>query len=85
MWEKPHRKLLDRATAWGAAGLSLYYAISLYNIYLWPICAFVAQLEPLPKGFEKIEAKALRNITKGPLWWATKRIRGFREGDQVPR
>ena len=68
-WKKPMAKYREAARMWSKTGLGLQFAAVAYTTYVLPILGFVAQLCPLPSGWEKSEASALRAMVPGPGGW----------------
>jgi len=68
-WRKAVKKYEDRAKGWRDAGVGLYYTILYYNVYLFSVLTFIAQLEAPPDSFPAAEKKALNRLIKGPGGW----------------
>ena len=68
-WAKAIRKFEERARGWKDAGAGLYYTILYYNVSIFSVLTFVAQLEVPPKTFVEVERKALNKLIKGPGGW----------------
>jgi len=69
-WTDTYNKTLKRVDAWQRVGCSLFYTITLYNVYILSTFSFICQLINPPGEWEKQEALLLRRLIKGPWMWA---------------
>ena len=62
-WSAPEAKFLDRVNRIYASGASIAMSTYSYNVKAVPVTLYVAQLIPLPDGWQKKERGALFKIT----------------------
>ena len=68
-WTAPLQKFRERAKQWGRLGLGWLLTVQAYQVYIASVLQFVAQLEPLPDGFEMHERAAVQALFPGPRAW----------------
>ena len=85
-WTGPFAKVTERAALWSSAPLGLQLTAAAYSTYILSTCLFVAQLDPVPEGWEAIERRALRRLVPGPGNWCSARdLNLLRDGYGLPK
>ena len=68
-WTKALKSLSERCALWPWSSLGLQFSARAYNVFVFSVLSFVAQLEePPPEAFES-ERRALARAAPGPHRW----------------
>ena len=68
-WTAAATKYEDRARTWGKMSLGMLSTMDAYQVFIAPVFMFLAQLDPVPNIFDKLEEKVGRILFPGPRGW----------------
>jgi len=85
-WNDTLSKAMKRVESWQKVGCSLFYTVTLFNVYILSTFSFICQLLDPPEEWEKQEALFLRKLIKGPWMWAGPEIfKALKQSLHFPR
>ena len=70
-WLAPLQKFRERCLIWRNIGPGMLHSIKAFKVYIFPVLAFVLQLECLPADFDASFAKGISALFPGPRGWIT--------------
>ena len=73
-WDKPLKKFIDRAAAWGRTGCGFQLSALALQVYITPVLGFVSQLLPARGDWEVWLRKACSKLFPGPFRWLSTSI-----------
>ena len=81
-WDSTFEKARKKVEAWRAVGCSLFYSVTLFNVYILSSFSFICQVMN-PPCWNKQEALLMRRLIRGPWLWAGPGI--FKHPEQTLR
>ena len=71
-WLKTAKRYKEKILAWNWSALGLFFATTVYNVYILPALGFTAQVAEVGKDILKLENWGMNKAAPGPGMWCIK-------------